>query len=86
MLQNQNYDSDDFDEERLHKDREAKLTIGGNTYIPKKKAKFDRRPRKYKGKGGNEEDKQQYGNSYGKKGQTNNTSLFTNEDLRASMW
>lgn len=27
-----------------------------------------------------------YGNSYGRKGQTNNTSLITNDTLRASMW
>lgn len=30
--------------------------------------------------------KQAYGNSYGRKGQTNNTQLFTSDDLRASMW
>jgi hypothetical protein len=27
-----------------------------------------------------------YGNSYGRRGQTNNTSLITNDTLRASMW
>ena len=31
-------------------------------------------------------EKKGYGNSYGRKGQTNNTSLITNDTLRASMW
>lgn len=27
-----------------------------------------------------------YGNSYGRKGQTNNNQIITNDNLRASMW
>jgi hypothetical protein len=30
--------------------------------------------------------KADYGNSYGKKGKSNNNQLLTNDDLRVSMW
>ena len=91
MILNSNID-DDFDERRSQ-NRDGDAGVIENKYIKGKRQKFgDHRKgnNNFKGKNGgqnNEEAKQQaYGNSYGKKGQTNNTSLITNEDLRASMW
>lgn len=82
--------ADDFYEnesKRLHKMNNEKLNVEHNQYANKKRDfkknyKYEESKSSEQGGGGNKA----YGNSYGRKGQTNNTQLFTNDELRASMW
>lgn len=54
------------------------------------KSNRNRKDKRKQWKGNQYDDKKEvkldYGNSYGRKGQTNNLQLITNDDLRASMW
>lgn len=66
-----------------------KINVEGNQFVSKKRhfsnnysKKFEEQKGDHHGGGQNKA----YGNSYGRKGQTNNTQLFTNDELRASMW
>lgn len=80
MILSENYDSDDFDEQKAYGTKEEKIVVNRDNFPQKNKRQ------QWKNKGPKEESKQAYGNSYGRKGQVNNTSLITNDDLKASMW
>ena len=84
------------EKKRTWKMNNEKLVNEGNQYAGKKRTfKNNYQNQKYEeskhdepnsGSSSNQSQSKAYGNSYGRKGQTNNTQLFTNDELRASMW
>lgn len=91
MIINEQLDnSDDFYEnesKRIHKMHNEKLMTNNNPYAGKKrnfkKQQYDDRKGDDNGASGSHKP---YGNTYGRKGQTNIHNLSTNDELKASMW